>query len=298
MFYVIDGLLMALADCIPGLSGGTVAFLLGFYDRFIASLHHLLSKDAQRRKRAWRFLLALGIGWEAGMFLVMLLLDGLIETQIYPISSVFLGFVLASIPVIVWKEKNCLKRELDAWPMLFTGFILVFLITKLSIGNHVQLNLTRMTLASGVILFAAAAAAASAMVLPGISGSSPLMAFGLYLPVVSQVSALLHGELSALPMLLVFALGALAGLLGFVRLLNRALESFRVHTVFAGIGMMIASLYAVAVGPTTLKQPQPVLSPENWRPEFFVIGCMIIVGLAFLEKAQSRRNDVMESEEG
>ena len=86
------------------------------------------------------------------------------------------------------------------------------------------------------------------------------MAFGLYLPVVSQVSALLHGDLSALPMVAVFSLGALAGLFGVVRLLNRALKSFRAHTVYAVIGMMIASLYAVAMGPMTLRQPQAMLS--------------------------------------
>ena len=296
MFYVIDGLLMALADSVPGVSGGTIAFLLGFYDRFITSLRHLLSSDVQKRKQAWRFALVFGSGWGIGMILAMLLLDGVVETQIYPVSSLFLGFVLASIPVVAWKEKECLKGDARAWPMLIAGFALVFLITKLSAGNHVQLNLTKMTLASGVILFIAAAAAASAMVLPGISGSSLLMAFGLYLPVVSQVSALLHGDLSALPMVAVFSLGALAGLFGVVRLLNRALKSFRAHTVYAVIGMMIASLYAVAMGPMTLRQPQAMLSAANWKPGFFVLGCVVIVGLTFLEKAQHEINNPIETE--
>lgn len=296
MFYVIDGLLMALADSVPGVSGGTIAFLLGFYDRFITSLRHLLSSDVQKRKQAWRFALVFGSGWGIGMILAMLLLDGVVETQIYPVSSLFLGFVLASIPVVAWKEKECLKGDARAWPMLIVGFLLVFLITKLSAGNHVQLNLTKMTLASGGILFIAAAAAASAMVLPGISGSSLLMAFGLYLPVVSQVSALLHGELSALPMVAVFSLGALAGLFGVVRLLNRALKSFRAHTVYAVIGMMIASLYAVAMGPMTLRQPQAMLSAANWKPGFFVLGCVVIVGLTFLEKAQHEINNPIETE--
>ena len=289
MFEILDGLLMALADSVPGVSGGTIAFLLGFYDRLIGSLRKIVSRNAAERKDALRFLLVLGIGWGAGLILAMLLLDGLIETHIYSVSSVFLGFVLASIPVVVWKERASLKAHLAASWMILTGFLLVFLITRFSISGGVELNISRITLGNGLILFIAAAAAASAMVLPGISGSSLLMAFGLYLPVISKVSALLHGDFSALLMVGVFGLGVLAGLCGFVRLLNRALKRLRAHTIYAVIGMMIASLYAVVAGPLTLKQPQPMLSMASFRPECFVLGCAVIAGLTFFEKLQSKK---------
>jgi putative membrane protein len=293
----MDGLLMALADSVPGVSGGTIAFLLGFYDRFISALRHVVSKNVEKRKYAWSFLLILGLGWCVGMVLAMLFLDNLVETQIYPVSSVFLGFVFASIPVVAWKERRCLLAHWRAWPMSAAGFILVFLITKLSISSAVELNLSRMTLTNGITLFVAAAAAASAMVLPGISGSSLLMAFGLYLPVVSRTSALIHGEIAALPVIMVFSLGAAAGLFSFVRLLNRALLHFRAQTMFAVIGMMIASLYAVAVGPSTLKLPHEALSLSNWRPEFFVTGCLIIACFAALEKILSEKKNVSRLEE-
>lgn len=289
MIKMIDGLLMALADSVPGVSGGTVAFLLGFYDSLIASLRHIVSRDAGERREALRFLLVLGFGWAAGMVLAMLLLDSLIESHIYLVSSVFLGFVLASIPAVAWKERRCLAEGRRGWPMIAAGFALVFFITRFSVGGGVELSVARMSLANGLILFVAAAAAASAMVLPGISGSSLLMAFGLYLPVVSQVSALVHGQWSALPAVAVFGLGAVAGLCGFVRLLNRALKRFRAHTIYAVLGMMLASLYAVAVGPLALKQPQPMLSRANFQPEFFGLGCLMIAALTLLEKIQAGR---------
>lgn len=284
MLKMIDGLLMALADSVPGVSGGTVAFLLGFYDQMIGSLKQIVSKDAESRRGALRFLIPLGFGWAIGMVLAMLLLDGLIESNIYLVSSVFLGFVLASIPAVAWKERRRLAKSLKASPMMLVGFLLVYLITRFSINKSVELSISKMTLANGLILFIAAAAAASAMVLPGISGSSLLMAFGLYLPVVSQVSALVHGQWLALPVVFVFGLGALTGLCGFVRLLNRALRRYRAQTIFAVLGMMIASLYAVAAGPLTLKQPSPMLSRANFRLEYFALGCLMIALLTVFEK--------------
>lgn len=63
----IEGLLMALADSVPGVSGGTIAFLLGFYDKLVHSLRHIISNDFKARQKALRFLLWLGTGWAAGM---------------------------------------------------------------------------------------------------------------------------------------------------------------------------------------------------------------------------------------
>ena len=62
-----DGLCMAVADSVPGVSGGTIAFILGFYDRFIDALHNLFGRNAGERRRAALYLAKLGAGWCAGM---------------------------------------------------------------------------------------------------------------------------------------------------------------------------------------------------------------------------------------
>ena len=76
------GFRMALADSVPGVSGGTVAFILGFYDRFINALHDLLGRDNAARKTALAYLLKLGVGWIVGMGLCVSLLAGLFADHI------------------------------------------------------------------------------------------------------------------------------------------------------------------------------------------------------------------------
>ena len=90
---VIQGFCMALADSVPGISGGTVAFILGYYEEFINSINALMSKG-QNKKRAVSFLVKLGIGWAIGMALASIALSSLFEKHIYSVSSLFIGFIV------------------------------------------------------------------------------------------------------------------------------------------------------------------------------------------------------------
>ncbi len=103
----INGFCMALADSVPGVSGGTVAFIMGFYDRFIGSIHNLaFGKMKEKKEEALVYLAKLGIGWASGMILAVLALSALFESQIYIVSSLFIGFIAASIPLIIKEEKR------------------------------------------------------------------------------------------------------------------------------------------------------------------------------------------------
>ena len=104
------GFCMALADSVPGVSGGTVAFILGFYDRFINGIHDLFGRDGAARKAALLYLLKLGAGWIVGMVLCVSLLAGLFSVHIYFMSSLFLGLTVASIPFVALAEKSALRR--------------------------------------------------------------------------------------------------------------------------------------------------------------------------------------------
>lgn len=83
----IRGFCMALADSVPGVSGGTIAFLLGFYDKFIDSIDDLLTGTKEERKDAFVFLIKLGIGWISGFVIAVLILTSVFESHIYYISS-------------------------------------------------------------------------------------------------------------------------------------------------------------------------------------------------------------------
>lgn len=104
----IRGFFMALADSVPGVSGGTIAFIMGFYDKFINSLNALMSPSIkmQEKKEALFFLIKLGIGWITGMVLSVLFLASIFDKHIYAISSLFIGFIIFSIPIIFKEEKE------------------------------------------------------------------------------------------------------------------------------------------------------------------------------------------------
>ena len=94
----IRGFMMSLADSVPGVSGGTIAFIMGFYDKFINSLDNLFYGDKDKKIESIKFLIKLGVGWVVGMVLASLILASLFEKKIYVISSLFLGFIIFSIP--------------------------------------------------------------------------------------------------------------------------------------------------------------------------------------------------------
>ena len=113
MKYLINafwGFCMALADSVPGVSGGTIAFILGFYDKFINALNDVFYGDFKKKKSALWFLFKLGTGWIVGMALATLVLTSLFETKIYNVSSLFLGFIVFSIP-----ENFKSSTLLDIW---------------------------------------------------------------------------------------------------------------------------------------------------------------------------------------
>ena len=89
----IGGFCMALADSVPGVSGGTVAFIMGFYDQFIGSVHDLAFGKMEDKKKAIAYLIKLGIGWIIGMGLAVVILSALFESHIYVVSSLFIGFI-------------------------------------------------------------------------------------------------------------------------------------------------------------------------------------------------------------
>lgn len=276
----IRGFCMALADSVPGVSGGTVAFLLGFYDQFISSIDDLVSGKLEQKKKALTFLIKLGIGWVSGMVLAMLVLSSVFESHIYAVSSMFIGFILFAIPIVVKEEKEALSSKKSAAAFAVIGIAAVCAITYFNpVSGGSSMNLEHLNPKLAVYVFAAGAIAISAMVLPGISGSTLLLIMGLYLPVVTAIKDILHLDFSALPTVVLFGCGILAGACLVVKLIRRALDRYRPQTVYLILGLMIGSIYAVIQGPKTLDKPQPALSLETFEIVFFLIGCLVIFAL-------------------
>ncbi|MGG5461940.1 DUF368 domain-containing protein [Clostridium sp. B9] len=297
--YVINfirGFLMALADSVPGVSGGTIAFIMGFYNKFISSLNALTStkKTDMSKKDAIIFLLKLGVGWVTGMVLSILFIASIFDKEIYKISSLFTGFIIFSIPIIISEDKKALKKNYGYVIYAILGIAIVAGITYFNpatgAAKGTSLVLNEFSLPLAIYVFIAGMIAISAMVLPGISGSTLLLIFGLYAPVVNAVKETLTFNFSYLPMLIVFGLGVIAGIITTIRLIKFLLSNYRSQMIYFIIGLMIGSIYAVFMGPTTLEVPKAAMNLSNFNFLFFIIGGGLIVGLqqlkVYLEKKE------------
>lgn len=287
MLYVVQfirGFCMALADSVPGVSGGTIAFLLGFYDQFIGAIDDLLRGNFQKKKEAFFFLLKLGIGWVCGMVLAVLVLTSVFESNIYAISSMFIGFILLAIPIVMKEEKEVLSKKPAGALFAVLGAVIVCAITYFNpVSGGSSMNLEHLDLRLGIYVFLAGAIAISAMVLPGISGSTLLLIMGLYLPVITAIKEILHFDLGAFPTVFIFGCGILVGIFSVVKLIRKALERFRAQTIYLIIGLMLGSVYAVIKGPETLDTPQAALTVDTFSPLFFAVGGAVILGLQLLK---------------
>lgn len=287
---MFQGFCMAMADSVPGVSGGSIAFLMGFYDQFITSLNNLTSRDGKKRKTALIFLVKLGIGWVIGMGLAVTVLASVFDTYIYQISSLFLGFIIVAIMVMLIENRHTMKPNVSSIIALIAGVILVVGITLLNQSLRGNMDLTSLSFTDAIYVFVAAMVAISTMVLPGISGSTLLLVFGLYIPVITAVKSLMQFDFSALPAIIIFGLGVLTGIILFVRWIKLALDKFPSQTMFAIIGLMIGSLYAITMGPTTLKEPLPMMRPATFSPLFFLIGALLVVALEVYKRKMESNN--------
>lgn len=292
VFIILGGFLMALADSVPGVSGGTVAFLMGIYDDFIGSLNDIVSRDKDKRKKAILFLVKLMSGWIAGMVSAVLVITAVFEKNIYEISSLFLGFVIFAIPLILMEEKESFKGKYYNIIWTVFGVALVVGITYFS-GDASGSSLAwgEFGFVSGILLFLSAMCAISAMVLPGISGSTILLVFGFYQPVMDAIKGFLKLDFSYIPALCIFGVGVIAGVLTTVKGLKAALTKARSATMYAIIGMMLGSLYAIVMGAESLKNnPKPAMNFDTFSVVFFIIGGAVIIGLQALKAFIAKRS--------
>ena len=290
---------MALADSVPGVSGGTIAFILGFYDDFVNSLNNIIiSNNKTDRINAFKFLSKIGIGWIVGFILSVLFITNIFEKNIYQISCLFLGFIISSIPLIIKSEMKALINNKKHITFLIIGIIIVGSITyfnpvtsSVSSFSVKYENLSPLFIA---YIFISGMIAISAMVLPGISGSTILLIFGLYAPILNAVKQILKLNFEYLLGVLIFGCGILLGILLTVRVVRYLLRNFRSQTIYCIIGLMIGSIYSVIMGPTSLEIPKPPMGMSTFSIVFFIIGCTLVPALEKFKELL--KNKEIESE--
>ena len=281
----MNGFCMALADSVPGVSGGTVAFIMGFYDRFIGSIHDLAFGKMKKKKAALVYLAKLGVGWIIGMVMAVIILSALFESHIYAVSSLFIGFIAGAIPLIVKEEKESMKEVSKGILFCLIGIMLVVGITWAngSVGGALM-NLGEFSIGAAIKLFFIGMIAISAMFLPGISGSTLLLIFGAYIPVITAIKGILSLDFSYITSLMFFGCGVLAGTVTVVKAIKVCLENYRTQTVYMILGMMIGSFYAIIMGPTTLEVPQAALNLRSFQIISAVVGVSLVLGMQMIKE--------------
>jgi putative membrane protein len=288
---VFKGMAMGMAEVVPGVSGGTIAFITGIYERLIfaiksvdVELFQLLAKG--KVKAAWQkldgnFLSLLLGGMVLGIAIGVFAISWLLEHQPIAIWSFFFGLILASCYVIGKDIKQWNWATISA---LILGTLLVYYVTVAvpSSGNTALW-----------FVFLCGMVAISALLLPGLSGSFILLLLGMYTYILPKVKDLLSGDLSVLPVLITFGVGCLAGLLSFSRVLTWAFKHFEKITLAFLTGLMIGSLNKVwpwqkvlatrisSEGEETVAFTKSVL-PSTFEalPENFLYGTNPQLGLA------------------
>ena len=230
----LKGIAMGAADVVPGVSGGTIAFISGIYEELITSINNIkpsllvtLRKDGF--KTFWKeingnFLAALFTGIFISLFSLAALVSWLLENQPILLWSFFFGLVLASVffvgkAIEKWKTSTVLA--------FITGTVVAYFITQLPPNENVT---------SLPFLFLSGSVAVCAMILPGISGAFILVLMGSYKPILDAV----HER--DFKIVGVVALGAIVGLLSFTKLLKWMFSNYKNATLALLTGFILGSL--------------------------------------------------------
>lgn len=274
----LTGFLMAIADSVPGVSGGTIAYILKRYELLFHHINCILKRDFN--KESISFLTKLAIGWIIGFVSAIFVITRVFQSHIYQVSSLFLGFIFISIFIVIRQEKEYLNFKFSLYTLL--GFLAVIVLVFFQNSGLITLSTDNLTLGSYIYIFVVGAVAISAMLLPGVSGSAVMMIFGIYFLIINSVHSFLTLDFSVLPILLCLGFGILFGAVGAVKTISHLFETKRSQIIHVIIGLLIGSIVAIVYGPTSLEgQTLPPLNFDTFSFIFFIIGVVLIGFLEF-----------------
>ena len=239
---------MGIANVIPGVSGGTIAIILGIYEKFISAISNLFKNI----KENFRFLIPVVIG----MLLAILILSSVIEYSYdnFPIPTMllFVGLVLGGIPMLL---KNVIGRKeckmFSSYIILIFTFSLVILMacSDLIFGTVKEVNLLELNIGGYILLFIVGVIAAATMVIPGISGSLMLMLLGYYYPIIERINDFVkfNNLTQNILILGVFGVGVLVGIVLISKMLEILFKKYNTKTYFGVLGFIFASVLAIPI---------------------------------------------------
>lgn len=239
---VLRGMVIGLANVIPGVSGGTMMVSMGIYDKLIWSINHLFKKF----KECVKILLPYAVGMVLAIALGAIGLKAAFANFPLPTNALFIGLILGSLPFIL-KE---MKGEKIGWQGILVFILFFVLVVGLKIVEGENATEIRLSLFEIIKLFLLGTIASATMVIPGVSGSMILKTLGYYEPIVTgaipaALKALTSGDWGALGynlgILLPFGLGIVFGIFAIAKLIAWLMKKWKGRTYCAILGMVAAS---------------------------------------------------------
>ncbi|HCU8457878.1 TPA: DUF368 domain-containing protein [Staphylococcus aureus] len=247
---ILKGFAMGTSDLAPGVSGGTIALLLGIYNQFISSISGIFSR---RFWPSFTFLIPIIIGMLLAMGSLSNLFNYLLSQHHIPTMFFFGGLIIGIVPYLLKISNYKTSFTTKHYMMVIAGIAILIVITLMNNGDkHAGETLT---LSTSLIIkyFIAGMCASSAMLLPGISGSFMLLVFGVYGTVMLAISEVVKLNFAGLPILLAVGFGVLAGFIISSKIIQYFLTHHKLMTFALIIGFVVGSLFAVFPGlPTNI----------------------------------------------
>lgn len=245
---ILRGVVIGVANIIPGVSGGTMMVSMGIYDTLIHCITHLFSDF----KKSVKTLLPYAIGMVVGIVALASLLTFLFEHYPLPTYTAFIGLILGGLKPLLSKVD---KKKLNAVSiLLFVLFFALIVVMALS-GEVTNPDSLNMNIGQMLVLVVMGCIASATMIIPGVSGSMVLMLLGYYTPILNAVSNLkdalfafdIAGMINPVLTLAPFGIGVVLGIFGVAKLIEWLLARFPTPTYCGVLGLVISSPVAILI---------------------------------------------------
>lgn len=246
---ILKGVMIGIANAVPGVSGGTMMVSMGIYDKIIYSITHLFSEF----KKSVKLLLPYLIGMVLGIVGLAFVIKFLFANFEFQTKLAFVGLIVGGLPLLFGKIKG--KKKGIPHIVVFLIFFVAIIAMQLFGGEGKSAELV-ITPGCMIMLFVIGVIASATMVIPGVSGSMMLMIMGYYSPIMGLVTelvkalakrdgdALIHNCILALP----FGLGVVLGIFGVAKLIEFLMEKYEVLTYSAILGLVVSSPVVIMMG--------------------------------------------------
>ena len=280
LILILKGFFMGIANVIPGVSGGTIALILGIYEKFIGAISHILTNLKENLK----FLIPIAIGMVLSIITVSRVIDYSYDHFPVPTCLFFVGLVLGGIPMLLEKVKGkkASKKKINYLVFLITfSIVMLMACAELIFNLDMTVNLNNMNILGYILLFGVGLIAAATMIVPGVSGSLVLMMLGYYYPILELIKKITQFEnlFQNLIVAGVFGIGVLVGIVGASKIIEYLFKKYEIATYFGVLGFIFASVLAIPIS-TYLEVENLLIS----IPQIIAGVVVAIVGVAISYK--------------